>query len=428
MARAETDSHQPNLSLAAYQSDACATNQISGEVARDQLRFGFFGEVGGILALVKKSYRELAPADHRAINEELGDALWYLTNVAVIYGVSLSQVGQRAMVALNARMGFKMSSEGNLCFEKFDAVLTLHDEHVAEDQRPALLRGLASRTGQLLGEGHGAGQSPELFSTTPLHLLGELFADLAMVAGTFKQAFADVAANNTHKIKSRWPGESPAYLPLFDDGRSILEQFPRQFSMHFIEVQPDGGNPYVIQRMNGVNVGDRLTDNRSIKDGYRFHDVFHLAYLTYLGWSPVIRALLKLKRKSDRLLDENEDGARAIIIEEGIATWIFNHAESRGFFADVKPGRLDYGMLKQVLDMVSGYEVHACPLWQWEKAILEGFRIFRALADSPHGCGEVRVDLNVRTMEFVAGDPPETPLKKKARQVPVGALPPTPAV
>lgn len=60
---------------------------------------------------------------------------------------------------------------------------------------------------------------------------------------------------------------------------------------------------------------------------YRFHDVFHLAYAAVLGWSPVLRALLKCKRKSHPWLDENQDGARAILIEEGISTFVFNHAK-----------------------------------------------------------------------------------------------------
>jgi len=150
--------------------------------------------------------------------------------------------------------------------------------------------------------------------------------------------------------------------------------------------------------MNGVNIGDRLTDNRTQADGYRFHDVFHLSYLVHLGWSPVIRALLKLKRKSDSDIDENEDGARAIIIEEGIATWIFNHAHRRDYFENIQTGRLDYNILKQVADMVEGYEVAACPMWQWEKAILDGFEIFRKLNEI--GGGSVHVDINQRTLAF----------------------------
>ncbi len=71
------------------------------------------------------------------------------------------------------------------------------------------------------------------------------------------------------------------------------------------------------QRSRGVYVGDRLTDNAIEPDDYRFHDVFHYAYVAVLGWSPVIRALLRRKRKSDPKLDDAEDGARAILIEEG---------------------------------------------------------------------------------------------------------------
>ncbi|MEN2469325.1 hypothetical protein [Burkholderia sp. GS2Y] len=75
---------------------------------------------------------------------------------------------------------------------------------------------------------------------------------------------------------------------------------------------------------------------------------FHLAYVAHLGWSPVIRALLKLKRKSDPKLDENEDGARAAIIEEGIATWIFNHADHHDFYENMSgaPCRPDRAVKK----------------------------------------------------------------------------------
>lgn len=67
-----------------------------------------------------------------------------------------------------------------------------------------------------------------------------------------------------------------------------------------------------------------------------------------------------------------------MIIEEGIATWIFNHARGKGgFFEDVKLSKLEYALLKQVRSMVAGYEVDKCPLWQWEHAILDGFLVFR---------------------------------------------------
>ena len=89
-----------------------------------------------------------------------------------------------------------------------------------------------------------------------------------------------------------------------------------------------------------------------------------------------------------------------MIIEEGIATWIFNHAKKRHFYEDVEPGKLDYGLLKQVHSMVSGYEVDACPLWQWEQAILDGFRVFRELRKPGHRGGTVIVNMTDHTLTF----------------------------
>jgi len=127
-----------------------------------------------------------------------------------------------------------------------------------------------------------------------------------------------------------------------------------------------------------------------------FHDVFHLAYAGILGWSPCLRAFLKVKRKSRAEIDENEDGARACIIEEGISTWIFNHGLRNAEFRTVTS--LDYSLLKAVREFVRGYEVEARPLWQWERAILEDFRIFRLLRQ--HRGGDVTVDLHSRSLDF----------------------------
>jgi len=251
---------------------------------------------------------------------------------------------------------------------------------------------LAARAGQLLSS---APDSTDLLSQPPQQHLGHLLADIAMVTGLYKQRLSHIAESNVQKIRSRWPEDGDAYMPFFDESYPELERFPREeFDMHFIETAPrDGGAPYVIQRLRGINIGDRLTDNRADPDGYRFHDVFHMAYMTHLGWSPVIRSLLKLKRKSNRKVDEEQDGARAGIIEEAIATWIFNHAHQRDYFRTKQQGRLSYDLLKQVHDMVRGYEVYQCPLWQWEKAILDGFSIFRRLMDN-----------SARTIEYVAAE------------------------
>ena len=425
MALAPQVQERQHLLLSEYECEALKTNKIIQEQARDMLRYGLFAEVGSVLALVKKGFREMVPADHDSVTEELGDALWYLANVASVYGHTLQQVGERAMAVLGAQTDCPSPVGGDLSFDQLDAMMTLLHAKWPESRKPEVLRALAGRAGQILAQEGVVAAGPQLFDGAIMDRLGELLADMVIVAALFKQRITIVAEKNIDKIKSRWPGDNPQYLRLFDEDYGELEQFPREFEMHFIERRPEGKRPYVIQRLREVNVGDRLTDNRTEPDGYRFHDVFHLGYMTHLGWSPVIRALLKLKRKSDPDVDENQDGARAIIIEEGIATWIFNHAHRRKYFVDVGTGRLDYNTLKQVVDMVDGYEVHACPMWQWEKAILDGFRIFRLLRDSETGCGKVTVNLRTRTMDFVELPAPvEKTTRPQPRAKAAGALPP----
>ncbi|KAF1704822.1 hypothetical protein CSC66_04035 [Pseudoxanthomonas kaohsiungensis] len=223
---------------------------------------------------------------------------------------------------------------------------------------------------------------------------------LSRVAASFELNLNEVAAQNLAKIADRWPGDDPEYITPFDPVSDYpeYEQLPRNFTVEFDE-RANGGQKHVVQSIRGVFVGDRLTDNSVEEDGYRFHDVFHLAYVAHLGWSPVIRGLLKRKRKSMPHVDENQDGARAMIIEEGIATWIFNHAKIRGDnFAGVERGQLAFGLLKQLRQMVRGYEVDACPLWQWEYAILDGFRVFRELYEAKRG--RVHVDMEAHTLVF----------------------------
>jgi NTP pyrophosphatase (non-canonical NTP hydrolase) len=422
MARASQVNDTPHMRLSEYAAAAVGTNQLNAGEARDQLRFGLFGEVGGLLALVKKSHRELETADHNAITEEIGDSLWYLTNVAAKYDTSLQVAGVEAMHELQTRLGVTKSDVGEVTFEEFDGLLQYARRQLDEMDTLAHLRQLATHAGQLL---ESPPATTDLLSKPPQELLGKLLADLAMVAALFKQKLGEIAASNLVKVRSRWPGPNPVYRPLFDEGFSELEQFPRdEFDMEFIQIMPSAGaSPYVIQRLRGINIGDRLTDNRADPDGYRFHDVFHLAYMTHLGWSPVIRSLLKLKRKSRRDLDENQDGARAGIIEEAISTWVFNHAHMRNFFESKSQGRLSYDLLKQVHDMVRGYEVHDCPLWQWEKAILDGFSVFRDLVANNGGI--VRVNLQARTIKFIESIPILMPAPPVPDAPPlVGSLPP----
>lgn len=411
------------MSLQAYQVRADEANQFKGKPdALSQLRFGLFGEVGGLLAAVKKSYRDFGTAQQAVVKEELGDCLWYLTEVSDEYGHALPVVGAAGLAELQRR--FSVSSPppvGQLTFLPFDGVYAMCHELLPKLDRTQQLSDLGSHVGQLMS----ITSTPDLVSSTPLALLAELLADLVTVAWMFDLHFADVVSANLEKFESRWPRSGAQYTAPFDSTSPSHERFERQFEVHFIERVYNEGQenerPYVIQQMRKVNIGDRLTDNRTEPDGYRFHDVFHLAYVAHLGWSPVIRALLKLKRKSDPKLDENQDGARAAIIEEGIATWIFNHADRHDFYENAEVSKLEYDLLKQVHGMVEGYEVEVCPLWQWERAILEGFKVFRQLREA--GGGIVTVDMDMHSITFAPLDlPPEpVPPSKPRRSREIGA-------
>jgi hypothetical protein len=124
--------------------------------------------------------------------------------------------------------------------------------------------------------------------------------------------------------------------------------------------------------------------------------VFHYAYAAVLTWSPVTQSLLRLKRKSKPLIDEAQDGARAVLIEEGVATWIFGQAKLLKFFAGMKSGDLSFDMLKTIRQFVSGYEPAQSPLWLWEDAILQGYEAFRFLQEKRRA--RLRIDMVQRKL------------------------------
>ncbi len=390
---------KPPLTIAEYSEKANETDRFANvPEGSSKLTFGFFGEVGGLLAALKKVNRDqLRESETEVAGEEIGDALWYLFAMASVQEVHPQAVGISCLAFLHKRL-VKTDCGGHDAsnFRQIDGLIALHGKGL-DKLRLELLGELARMSGEVVG--HGSQPQFALGQTARADLFGQLLAMLSLVCASFMLKIEDVARDNLVKVHGRWPGKDPSYYPLFDNQYPEHERLPREIPMEFIERESSQGI-HVVQRLHGVYIGDRLTDNSNEPDDYRFHDVFHLAYVAHLGWSPVIRALLKVKRKSQRKIDENEDGARAMIIEEGIATWIFNHAKKRVLYEDVAIGKLDYGLLKQVQSMVTGYEVGDCPLWQWERAILDGFRVFRELRKPEHRGGTVTANMVSHTLSF----------------------------
>ena len=260
------------------------------------------------------------------------------------------------------------------------------------------LLGLAGEAGELLAE-HKKwlrdGESYKLFPERVKEELGDLLWYLANVATKHGLTLEDVATYNLDKTERRWRNrpKKDGARALFDNDFPVSEQLPRDLDVSIRE-EPSGKTVMVI---NGKPCGDPLRDNRYQDDGYRFHDVFHLSYASILGWSPTLRALLRLKRKSIPQVDEVEDGGRAIVIEEGIASMVFSYAERRNFLEGAEG--LSYELLRTIRDMTSHLEVNACTEGEWEQAIMTGFDLWRPIRNT--GEGRLRANLDLGTIELV---------------------------
>lgn len=256
------------------------------------------------------------------------------------------------------------------------------------------LLGLAGEVGELLSEYKKRlrdGDSYSLFKERIAEELGDLLWYVSNVATKFDLSLDEVARGNLEKTGRRWSQEPAGRL--FDEGFPLEEQLPRIME---VELRPGSdGKSYMYY--DGSQFGDALTDNRYQADGYRYHDVFHLTYMALLGWSPIIRGLLKRKRKSDQEVDEVEDGARAAILEECIAALAFSQAERESFFRGVPTVR--YEILRAIKAMTDHLEVGVKTEGDWQRAILRGFEVWNQVR--LQNGGRVRLDLVNQTIEVL---------------------------
>ena len=259
------------------------------------------------------------------------------------------------------------------------------------------LLGMAGEVGELLGE-HKKwlrdGDSYRLFPERVKEELGDLLWYLSNVATKHNLTLEEVALFNLDKTGRRWRalGAEAPQSKFFDETFPPSERLPRRMD---VSIQEGAG--IAITTIDGAKVGDPLTDNRYEDDGYRFHDISHLAYASILGWSPTLRALLRRKRKSDPKVDEVEDGGRAIVIEEGISAMVFSYAERRNFLDGAEA--VNYDLLRTIKDMTSHLEVSARTEGDWERAIMTGFDIWRQV--KAKGKGRIHADLEQGTIALV---------------------------
>jgi hypothetical protein len=250
-----------------------------------------------------------------------------------------------------------------------------------------LLLGLAGETGSLLTLYKKQLRDGDAFQVAEQRLSEEMGDILSLES---------IAVANLDKTKSRWlSGDDQT---LFDDEMFPAEQLPRRFIASLRDTTDVDGKNWMSMLFNEEPLGAELTDNAHDPDGYRFHDILHLAFAATLGWSPVIRALLKRKRKSNARLDEIEDGGRAIAIEEGIAALIFTYATEHSLLDGVET--IDWNILRTCQTMAAGLEVRRRALFDWERAIISAFGAWREAMK--HGGVRVIGDLEQKIFSFEA--------------------------
>lgn len=266
------------------------------------------------------------------------------------------------------------------------------------------LLGMAGEVGSLLEEYKKYLRDKDahmLFPKQVAEELGDILWYLANTATKFDLDLAAIAAANLAKTRDRWPqAGSAAEYQLFDDGFPIEEQLPRSFTAEITDCVSLEGKGRITLAIDGVPAGDPLQDNAYDEDGYRFHDVFHLAHAAKLGWSPVLRGKLltpSRKRRSAPETDEVEDGGRSIVIEEAIVAYVWEYARRHRFLEGITT--VDYPVLKTIRQLTDGLEVAARSAHDWEQAILVGYRVFRAVRARKGGV--LAVDLRARSIELV---------------------------
>ena len=291
----------------------------------------------------------------------------------------------------------------------------------------APMLGLASETGSILNvykkylrDGIDLAANREFLREE----LGDLLWYVAAVATACGLDLEEIAEANLRRTRDRYPTERslPVFdtLPIFDASYLPHERFPRRLVVAFAEQRLQSGRasarltlvsvepntfpsgPIAVEdgKKAGFKVGGELgaplTDNSRRVDAYRFHDAIHMGFLAVLNWSPTLRALLHLKRKSIPETDECEDGARAIFAEEGLAAVLSRLAKRRtGFLSETS---VDGEVIDVAKAAAADLEVEPLPAWLWRRAICQGFQAMHRLSEN--GGGYLTADLDRRTLVY----------------------------
>jgi NTP pyrophosphatase (non-canonical NTP hydrolase) len=226
--------------------------------------------------------------------------------------------------------------------------------------------------------------------------LGDIMWYVSNTANCLDLDLEEVASSNLQKCQNRW-GKKKRSVKSFDDDFPPDQQLPKNICVS-IDQDENGKARMSVELKDGgqIALGARVTDNAYVEDGYRFHDVIHLAFMSVLGWSPVMRALMNRKRKGSAKMDEVEDGARAINLEEAVSAMIYEHARDIEYFKNET--HVPFELLKWIEKITRGLEVSQLTYDLWNEAIIQGYSVWRKTFDSNGGI--IECDLVKRQITY----------------------------
>ena len=284
---------------------------------------------------------------------------------------------------------------------------TIQFDAESSESRNISLFGLAGEVGELATEYKKKlrdGDGYKIFREKIIEELGDIVWYVSTLASLEDIELSEVLERNLQKTEDRWnDSNATPQLPFeeefADDGLPDHEKLPREYVVEFAETVSNDGKTYTNIKMNGEDFGSNLRDNAYEDDFYRYHDIFHLSYATVLGWSPVVRKVMEIKRKTDEITDEVEDGGRATVIDEAISILVFEYARDHDFFEGVNG--VDYELIRTI-DLITRHlkDLQSKSGKEWETAILLGFRMWRKLREN--NGGRVVCNMYEKTMHFEA--------------------------
>lgn len=336
--------------------------------------WGLAGEIGELLTELKKMVREPDRIDRESkkrIKEELGDILWYTATIARRAGLNfqsdvlfanLQRVAENPGLYLplvddddapGKELQEAIKKDGERTVETFKS----YQDHAAKsamfDKRDeaivVYLGRIWKNSGELLEELEL--DTPD-FSKEERQIVSQTLGDVLWYVAGFATLYDlnlnDIAEENSKKAWSKFaPGGERVPTSPYDIDFPPREQFPRQFDVIFAPAPSN--DEQAVMLINGFRIGNPLRDNayQPVSDdessgmdasgqelnrvpeieGYRFHDAIHFAFVAILGWSPVMRGLMRFKRKKRKEIDDAEDGARAQIVEEMIVKLAHSYLE-----------------------------------------------------------------------------------------------------